>query len=168
MIRLLGEQNSVPDAEFLRVGGREERKAVVLEPQGRGDIFLKIFLTQSPGFLPPGRCCELEQPPLRPQGSCCRAPALTTGFCVQEDPHCRCRVSGKVEPHVRGAAASQSPSEQRSRTASSPTFQDGRKGSFCCGSGVSNLTGIYEAGLIPGLAQWVKDLACRLPAAALI
>ena len=34
------------------------------------------------------------------------------------------------------------------------------KGSSCCGSVVTNLTGIHEtAGPIPGLAQWVKDLA---------
>ena len=38
-------------------------------------------------------------------------------------------------------------------------------GSSHCGSVVTNLTSIYEdAGLIPGLAQWVKDLA--LPWAA--
>ena len=33
-------------------------------------------------------------------------------------------------------------------------------GSSHCGSVVTNLTSIYEdAGLIPGLAQWVKDPA---------
>ena len=39
-------------------------------------------------------------------------------------------------------------------------FKTGDKKSSYCGSSVTNLTSIHEdVGLIPGLAQWVRDLA---------
>jgi len=41
-----------------------------------------------------------------------------------------------------------------------PGVETGKGGSSWCSSGVMNLTRIHEdMGLIPGLAQWVKDLA---------
>ena len=41
-------------------------------------------------------------------------------------------------------------------------LKETRKGSSCHGPAVTNLTRIHEdAGLIPGLAQWIKDQYCQ-------
>ena len=67
---------------------------------------------------------------------------------------------GSPSQCVRKRESREFDSERHTRMLGAKDMQFKKAWSSCCGSAVMNPTSVHEdVGLIPGLAQWLKDLA---------